>query len=114
MPGCGKSTVGVLLAKRLGLHFVDTDLFIQAGEGKSLQRLIEIFSDHRRSEAWANTFLAAGHRLGIMASTDNHYGNPGYGYLKILHDWQRQEIGTSAMAVYAADRTRRGPPSGRH
>ena len=42
MPGCGKSTVGVLLAKRLGLHFVDTDLFIQAGEGKSLQRLIEI------------------------------------------------------------------------
>ena len=41
MPGCGKSTVGVLLAKRLGLHFVDTDLFIQAGEGKSLRRLIE-------------------------------------------------------------------------
>ena len=41
MPGVGKSTVGVLLAKRLGLHFVDTDLFIQAGEGKSLRRLIE-------------------------------------------------------------------------
>ncbi|NQU20401.1 MAG: CehA/McbA family metallohydrolase [Candidatus Nealsonbacteria bacterium] len=72
-----------------------------------VQRLIEIFSDHRRSEPWAETFLAAGHRLGIMASTDNHYGNPGYGYLKILDDWQRQEIGTSAMAVYASDRTRR-------
>ncbi|MHC5083735.1 MAG: shikimate kinase, partial [Planctomycetota bacterium] len=42
MPGVGKSTVGVLLAKRLGLRFVDTDLMIQAGEGKSLQRLIEI------------------------------------------------------------------------
>lgn len=27
-------------------------------------------------------FLKEGHRLGIMASTDNHYGNPGYGYLK--------------------------------
>lgn len=42
MPACGKSTIGVLLAKRLGLHFVDTDLFIQAGEGKSLRRLIEV------------------------------------------------------------------------
>jgi shikimate kinase len=42
MPGSGKSTVGVLLAKRVGFGFVDTDLFIQAGEGRSLQRLIEI------------------------------------------------------------------------
>lgn len=41
MPGVGKSTVGVLLAKRLGKQFVDTDLFIQTGEGQSLQRLIE-------------------------------------------------------------------------
>ncbi len=41
MPGCGKSTIGVLLAKRCEKHFVDTDLFIQAGEGKSLRRLIE-------------------------------------------------------------------------
>jgi shikimate kinase len=41
MPGVGKSTVGVLLAKRLGKQFVDTDLFIQAGEGQSLRRLIE-------------------------------------------------------------------------
>jgi shikimate kinase len=41
MPGVGKSTVGVLLAKRCGKQFVDTDLFIQAGEGESLRRLIE-------------------------------------------------------------------------
>ena len=32
MPGSGKSTVGVLLAKRLGLAFVDTDLLIQEQE----------------------------------------------------------------------------------
>lgn len=71
-----------------------------------VQRLIEIYSDHRRSEEWANTFLSAGHRLGIMASSDNHYGNPGYGYLRILYDWDKQEIGTGLVAVYAPERTR--------
>jgi shikimate kinase len=41
MPGVGKSTVGVLLAKRLGLSFLDTDIYIQTHEGKSLQELIQ-------------------------------------------------------------------------
>jgi shikimate kinase len=41
MPGAGKSTVGVLLAKRLGLDFLDTDLLIQTGEGRFLQQLIQ-------------------------------------------------------------------------
>jgi shikimate kinase len=40
MPGVGKSTVGVLVAKRLGLSFLDTDIYIQTREGKSLQQLI--------------------------------------------------------------------------
>lgn len=40
MPGVGKSTVGVLLAKRLGLGFIDTDIHIQQREGCSLQALI--------------------------------------------------------------------------
>jgi shikimate kinase len=40
MPGAGKSTVGVLLAKMTGRNFVDTDLCIQAGTGQSLQEII--------------------------------------------------------------------------
>ena len=41
MPGAGKSTVGVLLAKALGLDFIDTDLIIQRAEGRTLQKIID-------------------------------------------------------------------------
>jgi shikimate kinase len=41
MPGVGKSTVGVLLAKALGRHFLDTDVLIQATQGHSLQEIID-------------------------------------------------------------------------
>lgn len=41
MPGAGKSTVGVVLAKKLNLGFVDVDLVIQQSAGKTLHELIE-------------------------------------------------------------------------
>ncbi len=41
MPGAGKSTVGVVLAKKLGYRFVDSDLVIQDKYGKLLHELIE-------------------------------------------------------------------------
>jgi len=41
MAGAGKSTLGVLLAKSLGLSFVDTDLMIQEREGALLQEIID-------------------------------------------------------------------------
>lgn len=41
MPSCGKSTVGVLLAKALGYKFIDTDLLIQEREGAFLCEIIE-------------------------------------------------------------------------
>ena len=40
MPSCGKSTVGVLLAKHLGYRFLDTDLLIQENTDKRLHELI--------------------------------------------------------------------------
>lgn len=41
MPGCGKSTCGVLAAKSLCMSFVDTDLLIQQSEGMTLQNIID-------------------------------------------------------------------------
>jgi shikimate kinase len=40
-PGVGKSTVGVLLAKALSMPFVDTDIIIQASEGRRLQDILD-------------------------------------------------------------------------
>ena len=40
MPGAGKSTVGVLLAKLTGLKFTDTDLDIQVREGATLEEIL--------------------------------------------------------------------------
>ncbi len=41
MPGAGKSTVGVLLAKMISFGFLDTDVLIQAKEGARLQDIID-------------------------------------------------------------------------
>ena len=41
MPSSGKSVIGVLLAKRLGMSFLDLDLLIQERSGKLLRQLIE-------------------------------------------------------------------------
>lgn len=41
MPGSGKSTVGVLLAKTLGFDFIDTDLVIQTREDALLQDVLD-------------------------------------------------------------------------
>lgn len=55
MPGAGKSTVGVVLAKSMGYHFLDSDLVIQEREGKLLHELI--------SENGTKGFLAIEERI---------------------------------------------------
>lgn len=47
MPGCGKSTVGVILAKTLGMDFIDTDLIIQLQQHDKLQNLVDKFGKER-------------------------------------------------------------------
>jgi len=42
MPGAGKSTVGVILAKLTSRDFIDTDVLIQLAEGRSLQNIVDM------------------------------------------------------------------------
>jgi len=41
MPGSGKSTVGIILAKNLSFGFIDTDVLIQINRQKSLQQILD-------------------------------------------------------------------------
>ena len=41
MPGSGKSTVGIILAKYLTFGFIDTDVLIQINQQKSLQEILD-------------------------------------------------------------------------
>ncbi len=50
MPGAGKSTIGIILAKNLGLGFIDTDVLIQINQQKTLQQIIDE-SDHLQLRA---------------------------------------------------------------
>jgi shikimate kinase len=41
MPGSGKSTIGVILAKMTSKDFIDTDILIQRSAGRSLQEIVD-------------------------------------------------------------------------
>jgi shikimate kinase len=51
MPGAGKSTMGVILAKTLGRNFIDTDIVAQETTGRLLQEII----DAEGTDAFLNT-----------------------------------------------------------
>ena len=65
MPGAGKSTVGVVLAKQQGYHFVDSDLVIQEQTGLLLHEIIEQQGDDgfRQVENRINADLAVKHSV---------------------------------------------------
>ncbi len=69
MPGSGKSTVGVLLAKFLGYGFLDVDLVIQQREGALLQDIID-----RRG---VTAFLDAEEQAVLGLDCDGHVIAPG-------------------------------------
>jgi len=69
MMGCGKSTVGHLLARRLGWRFVDTDAVIEARAGRGIPEIFERLGEpaFREMEAEAIAGLPGESRLRIVA-----------------------------------------------
>ena len=63
MPGAGKSTVGVVLAKNMGMSFMDSDLVIQEQEGKKLHEIIE--------ECGSDGFLKVEERINASLNPTN-------------------------------------------
>lgn len=63
MPACGKSTVGVLVAKALGYRFIDSDLVIQETDGRLLHDIIE--------EEGQAGFLAIEERVNLTLGQDS-------------------------------------------
>ncbi len=68
MPGAGKSTIGIILAKTLGLGFIDTDVLIQTNQQKTLQLIINE-TDHLNLRALEEeTILKIGIEKHVIAT----------------------------------------------
>ena len=103
MPGCGKSTVGVVLAKNMGLRFMDSDICIQEQENSLLHEII--------AREGMEGFLAIENRVNASLDVENYViatgGSAIYGteamehlsvigtivYLKLSYEEIRERLG---------------------
>ncbi len=69
MPGCGKSTVGVILAKTLGMDFIDTDLIIQLQQKEKLQVLVDKYGTERFKQFEERALLSVTARENTVIAT---------------------------------------------
>lgn len=83
MPGAGKSTIGVLLAKELAKDFIDTDVLIQVREGKTLQDIMDE-SDYLNLRRIEEEVLLETHLPNHVIATGGSvvYGDAGMQHLK--------------------------------
>ena len=103
MPSCGKSTVGVLLAKRLGMSFLDSDLLIQEREGRLLHDIIReegidgfirIENEVNQAISVAQTVISTGGSVIYGEEAMEHLRSIGRViYLKISYETLRERLG---------------------
>lgn len=103
MPGVGKSTVGVLLAKKLGYQFIDSDLLIQSREKRLLKEIIaeegldgflEIEADVNAAVEIENVVLATGGSVVYKERAMKHLKEIGtVVYLKVSYEELEKRLG---------------------
>ena len=104
MPSAGKSTAGVLVAKRLGFGYLDGDLLIQGEEGALLSEIIE--------ERGVDAFIVIEERVNLSVNTFHCVVSTGgsavYSEAAMRH---LQKIGTVVYLKIGADEVKRRIPS---
>ena len=103
MPGAGKSTIGVVLAKVLGYQFLDSDLLIQKAEKRTLSKIIAdegtegfkaIENRVNASIQVENTVIATGGSVVYCDEAMQHLKETGtVVYLKLSLDSLRKRLG---------------------
>lgn len=114
MPGCGKSTIGVILAKTIGVGFVDTDLIIQQRENRLLQDIIdtdgiEAFLDCEENAVKTvdcdNTVIATGGSVVYREDAINHLKKNGkIFYLNVSLDEIKKRLNNISTRGIAANK----------
>ncbi len=109
MPGAGKSTVGVVLAKHAGLSFVDSDLVIQEQTGMLLHEIItkEGNTGFRQVENRVNAALQVKHSV-IATGGSVIYGREAMKHLREIGTIVYLKLSCQAIAERLGDLHQRG------
>ena len=95
LPGCGKTTVGRQVARRLGLRFVDSDAVIEAALGESIRSFFEREGEARFRDVEETTIAALTADDGIVLAT---------GGGAVLRPANRDALKRNATVVYLRSR----------
>ncbi len=109
MPGAGKSTVGVVLAKHAGLKFVDSDLVIQEQTGMLLHEIIAKMGDDgfRQTENRINASLSVKHSV-IATGGSVIYGREAVKHLREIGTLVYLKLSYGAIEERLGDLKERG------
>jgi shikimate kinase len=113
MPGAGKSTMGVILAKIRGRTFIDTDLLIQEIEGRLLQEIIDtdgpasfLALEEKTicSRQFRNAVIATGGSVVLSGRAMAHLKEDGIViYLAISFETMAERLGTATSRGIVLD-----------